>query len=91
MGIRLLCIGSLLVQLSGCGEVTIASPATDSNRVQPKAAATKVPVYRFAKYAGGAYFYTGNEVEAQYIRTLKPSRFFGWQTLKTALTFTQVV
>jgi cytochrome c len=71
---------SLIVLLGACGGGGDPSPGAAGASASREAAANVqgAPVYRFAKISTGAYFYTGNQWEADNIRdTLPDFRYEG--------------
>jgi Repeat of unknown function (DUF5648) len=71
------CVVSLLSLLGACGGAELSQPPAiplSSASVEKNTASSSsspaitYPVYRFAKYESGAYFYTGSADEAQFIR-----------------------
>lgn len=79
LSLRLI-VGALILSLiASCGELAddrSSNVSPTDNQVSTKyLSANAYPVYRFAKYASGAYFYTADQVEAQTVRTLYANVF----------------
>lgn len=64
---------TLVLSLSACGggDAPVAQPQATTAREAP-AQVQGAPIYRFAKISSGAYFYTGSQWEADYIRDHLP-------------------
>jgi Repeat of unknown function (DUF5648) len=65
-----------MIALAGCGSGTVEPipqpSAMGATSISEKAVGNVVPIYRFARYSNGAYFYTGSKAESDFIQATNP-------------------